>query len=307
IRIGDTVILYKAGDIIPAVLRVRLEERKESSVPYEFPTVCPECNSTLVHLMDEVAIRCVNPLCPAQLKEKLTHFVSRNAMNLDGVGPKVLNQLFELGLVHEVSDLYLLKKEELLTLEKVKEKSADKILKSIEASKGNSFERLLFGFGIRNIGSKAAKLLALHFGSLDALIVASEEEIQTIETIGGTVSDSIHQYFAKEEVKEMVEVLRQCGVNFDYLGKKPDLRLEKNSLFYGKTVVMTGTLHQYKRSDAKEKIESMGGSVTGSVSKKTDFVVAGTEAGSKLEKANLLGVTVLSEEDLDKAFLDAGV
>jgi DNA ligase (NAD+) len=302
IRLNDTVILYKAGDIIPAVARVVLDKRPKTSVPYEIPTHCPACGSHLVHLDEEVALRCLNPKCPAQIKEGLNHFVSRNAMNIDGLGPRVLEQLFEKELVADVADLYFLTEETLMTLDKIKEKSANNLYTSIQSSKENSVERLIFGLGIRHVGSKAAKILAEHFGSLPVITKASEEEITQIDSLGGVIAESIVAYFENEEVHELLVELEKAGVNFDYLGLTSADVAQIDSPFQGKTVVLTGKLETYNRNEAKAKIESLGGKVTGSVSKKTDVVVAGLEAGSKLTKAESLGVTIWSEADMIDAF-----
>ncbi|SJZ52451.1 DNA ligase (NAD+) [Pilibacter termitis] len=302
IRLNDTVILYKAGDIIPAVARVLVEKRGRASLPYEMPTHCPECESTLVHLEEEVALRCINPKCPAQIKEGLYHFVSRDAMNIDGVGPRILEQLFDKKMVADVADLYQLCEEDFLHLEKVKEKSAKNFYTAIQKSKDNSLERLLFGLGIRHVGNKAAKILAEHFETMEKMSKANAEEIASIDTIGGVIADSIVQYFANSEVHELMNELASAGVNLRYLGQKKSEILEVNSLFQGKTIVLTGTLEQYKRNVAKEKIESLGGKVTGSVSKKTDIVIAGAEAGSKLVKAEQLGIEVWSEKQMIEAF-----
>ena len=295
IRIGDTVVIHKAGDIIPEVTRVILDKRPEGLEPYEFPKECPSCSNPLVHLEEEVALRCMNPKCPALLKEGLTHFVSRDAMNMSGVGTRIIHQLFESGLVHDVADLYHLTMEQLLTLDKIKEKSAQKILQAIETSKQNSLERLLTGLGIRNVGSKAAKDLAIHFETMENLQKATVEELVAIEGLGLVIAHSVLAYFNQETVQEMLEELKIAGVNMRYLGKAKAVASE-DSLLAGKTVVLTGTLEQMTRQEAKEAIESLGGKVTGSVSKKTDLVIAGAQAGSKLTKAESLGILVWDEE-----------
>ncbi|MCD5003199.1 NAD-dependent DNA ligase LigA [Enterococcus saccharolyticus] len=301
IRLGDTVIIYKAGDIIPEVAKVVLDSRPADSQPYEIPTHCPICDSELVHLDEEVALRCINPKCPAQMKEGLSHFVSRNAMNIDGLGPRVLEQMYDKGLVKDVADLYFLKEEELLTLDKIKEKSANNILTAIEASKTNSVERLVFGLGIRHVGSKAAKILMEHFGDLRQLSHATVEEIANLHTMGTTIADSVVTYFENQEVHELLDELEKAGVNFNYLGVTTSQLEAVESPFKDKTVVLTGKLTKYTRQDAKERIESLGGKVTGSVSKKTDLVVAGEEAGSKLTKAESLGITVWDEDQMIEA------
>lgn len=297
IRIGDAVIIRKAGDIIPEVKQVLFDQRPEGLEPFTMPTHCPACGSELVRIDDEVALRCVNPRCFAQVAEGLSHFVSRNAMNIDGVGERVVSQLLREGLVKDVSDLYTLNKEELIALERMGEKSAQNLLDAIEASKKNSLERLLFGLGIRHVGAKAARLLAEEFESIDALMDATVEQLTAVFEIGDKMADSIVMYFEKEEVRELIERLRQLGVNVYYTGKKINTE-EIDSVFNGKTIVLTGKLSQLNRSEAQKKIEELGGKVTGSVSKKTDLVIAGEDAGSKLTKAEQLGIEVWNEERL---------
>lgn len=293
IRLGDYVIIKKAGDIIPEVVRSLPERRTGKEEPFDMPTHCPVCASELVRLDDEVALRCVNPQCPAQIREGLIHFVSRQAMNIDGLGEKVIAQLFEHGLVRSVADLYTLTKDELVALERMGEKSATNLLQAIEASKQNSLERLLFGLGIRHVGAKAAKTLAEHFETMERLQQATKEELTAIHEIGEKMADSIVTYFSKEEVKQLLERLRAYGVNMTYKGAKQTVDI--SSTFAGKTFVLTGTLQSMSRSEAKEAIEALGGKVTGSVSKKTDVVVVGEDAGSKLEKARQLGITIWDE------------
>ncbi|MBP2097503.1 NAD-dependent DNA ligase LigA [Enterococcus rivorum] len=298
IRLNDTVIIYKAGDIIPEVSQVLQEKRVETSVPYQIPTHCPVCNSELVHLDEEVALRCINPKCPAQIKEGLNHFVSRNAMNIDGLGPRVLEQMYDKQLVTDVADLYFLTEEQLMTLEKIKEKAANNIYTAIAASKDNSVERLIFGLGIRHVGAKAAKVVAEHFGDLRTISKASKEEVVALDSMGEIIADSLVTYFQNEEVHELLDELEKAGVNFEYKGIRKEQLAEVESPFKEKTVVLTGKLTHYTREEAKEKIESLGGKVTGSVSKKTDIVVAGEEAGSKLTKAQSLGIEVWDEQQM---------
>lgn len=298
IRLKDTVIIYKAGDIIPEVSKVLTEKRSDDSQPYPIPTHCPICDSELIHLDEEVALRCINPKCPAQLKEGLSHFVSRNAMNIDGLGPRVLAQMFDKGLINDAAGLYYLTEEQLLTLDKIKEKSAANLLQSIQASKNNSVERLIFGLGIRHVGAKAAKILAAHFGDLRSLQKAQETEIIALESIGTTIAESVVAYFANQEVHELLDEFEKGGVNFAYHGIRQADLSAVTSPFKDKTVVLTGKLSHFTREEAKEKIEQLGGKVTGSVSKKTDIVVAGEEAGSKLTKAQDLGVTVWEEAQM---------
>ncbi|HGF8121816.1 TPA: NAD-dependent DNA ligase LigA [Enterococcus faecium] len=301
IRLKDTVLIYKAGDIIPEVSQVVLDKRPKDSEEYQLPTHCPVCGSELVHLDEEVALRCINPKCPAQMKEGLNHFVSRNAMNIDGLGPRVLEQMYDKKLVADVADLYKLTEEELLTLDKIKEKSANNILTAIDNSKDNSVERLIFGLGIRHVGAKAAKILAEHFGDLETLSRSDYESIIALDTIGDIIADSVVTYFSNEEVHELMNELKQAGVNFEYKGLRSTQLQEVESPFKEKTVVLTGKLTRLTREEAKETIENLGGKVTGSVSKKTDIVVAGEDAGSKLTKAQELGIEVWTEDQMADA------
>ena len=301
IRLKDTVLIYKAGDIIPEVSQVVLDKRPKDSEEYQLPTHCPVCGSELVHLDEEVALRCINPKCPAQMKEGLNHFVSRNAMNIDGLGPRVLEQIYDKKLVADVADLYKLTEEELLTLDKIKEKSANNILTAIDNSKDNSVERLIFGLGIRHVGAKAAKILAEHFGDLETLSRSDYESIIALDTIGDIIADSVVTYFSNEEVHELMNELKQAGVNFEYKGLRSTQLQEVESPFKEKTVVLTGKLTRLTREEAKETIENLGGKVTGSVSKKTDIVVAGEDAGSKLTKAQELGIEVWTEDQMAEA------
>lgn len=295
IRIGDKVLIYKAGDIIPAVQRVLFDKRPDGLPEMEIPTNCPECHSELVHYEDEVALRCVNPLCPAQKREKLIHFASRAAMNIAGLGQSIVTALFEAELVEDVADIYKLSFEQLTALDKIQSKSAEKLLTAVEASKSNSAEKLLFGLGIRHIGGKVAKLLLERFGNLRRVAQATEEEIAEIPTLGAAVGEAIVSYFALEGAQKLLDELEAAGVNFDYLGA-----VLASGPLSGKTVVLTGKLSQLTRAEAKEKLESLGANVSGSVSKKTDLVLAGSDAGSKLSKAQDLGIEIWSEEDLVK-------
>jgi DNA ligase (NAD+) len=295
IMIGDYVVVKKAGDIIPEVVNVLPERRTGEEVPFAMPTHCPECESELVRLEGEVALRCMNPKCPAQIREGLIHFVSRQAMNIEGLGEKVIAQLFGEGLVHDVADLYTLTKEQLMNLERMGEKSATNLLNAIEASKQNSLERLLFGLGIRHVGAKAAKVLAEHFETMDRLQAATKEELMAIHEIGEKMADSIVTYFSKPEVTQLLNELRSYGVNMTYKGPKAVKATEAHSYFAGKTIVLTGKLETLSRNEAKEKIEQLGGKVTGSVSKNTDLVIAGVDAGSKLTKAQQLNIEIWDE------------
>ncbi|MEZ2657941.1 NAD-dependent DNA ligase LigA [Aneurinibacillus aneurinilyticus] len=295
IMIGDHVVVKKAGDIIPEVVAVKTDLRTGDEQPYHMPTHCPACASELVRLDEEVALRCINPQCPAQIREGIIHFVSRNAMNIDGVGEKVVIQLYEHELIRSVADLYYLDREVLLGLDRMGEKSVDNMLKAIETSKNNSLERLLFGLGIRFVGEKAARLLAQQFGTMEKLQQATEEEIISIHEIGVKIAESVVKYFDKPEVTETINRLREAGVNMEYKGPRLE-EVKTDSPFSGKTVVLTGTLEKVTRKEAQQLIEVRGGKVSGSVSKKTDLVVAGEAAGSKLAKANELGIEVIDEE-----------
>lgn len=294
IRKDDTVIVYKAGDIIPAVLRV-VESKRISEEKLDIPTNCPSCDSDLLHFEDEVALRCINPRCPAQIMEGLIHFASRDAMNITGLGPSIVEKLFAANLVKDVADIYRLQEEDFLLLEGVKEKSASKLYLAIQASKENSAEKLLFGLGIRHVGSKASQLLLQHFHSIENLAQADPEEVASIESLGGVIAKSLQTYFATEGSKILLDELKEAGVNLDYKGQT----VVANAALSGLTVVLTGKLERLKRSEAKSKLESLGAKVTGSVSKKTDLVVAGADAGSKLQKAQELGIEVRDEAWLE--------
>lgn len=291
IRIGDTVVVYKAGDIIPAVLNVVMSKRNQQEVML-IPKLCPSCGSELVHFEDEVALRCINPLCPNQIKERLAHFASRDAMNITGFGPSLVEKLFDAHLIADVADIYRLSIEDLLTLDGIKEKSATKIYHAIQSSKENSAEKLLFGLGIRHVGSKASRLLLEEFGNLRQLSQASQESIASIDGLGGVIAKSLHTFFEKEEVDKLLEELTSYNVNFNYLGK----RVSTDAQLSGLTVVLTGKLEKMTRNEAKEKLQNLGAKVTGSVSKKTDLIVAGSDAGSKLTKTQDLGITIQDED-----------
>ncbi|WP_125394422.1 NAD-dependent DNA ligase LigA [Streptococcus oralis] len=294
IRKDDTVIVYKAGDIIPAVLRV-VESKRVSEERLDIPTNCPSCDSQLLHFEDEVALRCINPRCPAQIMEGLIHFASRDAMNIIGLGPSIVEKLFAANLVKDVADIYRLKEDDFLLLEGVKEKSASKLYQAIQASKENSAEKLLFGLGIRHVGSKASQLLLQHFHSIENLAQADPEEVASIESLGSVIAQSLQTYFATEGSKILLDELKEAGVNLDYKGQT----VVADAALSGLTVVLTGKLERLKRSEAKSKLESLGAKVTGSVSKKTDLVVAGADAGSKLQKAQELGIEVRDEAWLE--------
>ena len=294
IRKDDTVIVYKAGDIIPAVLRV-VESKRVSEEKLDIPTNCPSCDSQLLHFEDEVALRCINPRCPAQIMEGLIHFASRDAMNITGLGPSIVEKLFAANLVKDVADIYRLKEDDFLLLEGVKEKSASKLYQAIQASKENSAEKLLFGLGIRHVGSKASQLLLQHFHSIENLAQANPEEVASIESLGSVIAKSLQTYFATEGSKILLDELKEAGVNLDYKGQT----VVADAALSGLTVVLTGKLERLTRSEAKSKLESLGAKVTGSVSKKTDLVVAGADAGSKLQKAQELGIEVRDEAWLE--------
>lgn len=294
IRIGDTVIVYKAGDIIPAVLRV-VESKRSSQEVMAIPTLCPSCQSPLMHYEDEVALRCINPHCPSQIMNRLEHFASRDAMNIAGLGSSIVIKLFKTGFVKDVADIYRLTAENLLQLEGFKEKSAQKLYQAIQSSKNNSAEKLLFGLGIRHVGSKASKILVTKFGHLEALAQAQVEDIAEIEGLGQVIAQSLVSYFTSQGAKELLVELKEAGVNLAYKGQVA----VTDGLLSGMTVVLTGKLERLKRSEAKAKLESLGANVAGSVSKKTDLVVAGVDAGSKLTKAQELDIEVKDEAWLE--------
>lgn len=298
IRLGDTVLLHKAGDIIPEISRVIMEKRPADSEEYQIPTQCPVCESKLVHLDGEVALRCVNPMCSAQIKEGLAHFASRNAMNIDGLGPKIIEQLWDKKLVRDFADLYRLNEEQLLTLDKFGEKSATNLLTSIDNSRHNSVERLLFGLGIRHVGAKVARLIAEKFGSLDAVMKASAEDIAAVDTIGPTIGDSVATYFANTQVHQLIQELKDVQVNMEYTAAS---HVNPSSEWSGQRVVLTGKLAMFTRGEAKEWLEEHGAQVTGSVSKKTNLLIAGEKAGSKLQKAQELGIPIWDEQRFSQA------
>lgn len=294
IRKDDTVIVYKAGDIIPAVLRV-VESKRVSEEKLDIPTNCPSCESKLLHFEDEVALRCINPRCPAQIKEGLIHFASRDAMNIAGLGPSIVEKLFAANLVKDVADIYRLTVENFLLLDGIKDKSAQKLYQAIQSSKENSAEKLLFGLGIRHVGSKASQLLLQHFHSIESLAQANPEEVASIENLGSVIAQSLQSYFETEGAKILLRELKELGVSLDYKGQV----VTADAALSGLTVVLTGKLERLNRSEAKNKLESLGAKVTGSVSKNTDLVVAGVDAGSKLQKAQELGIEIRDEAWLE--------
>jgi len=295
IRIGDQVVVKKAGDIIPEVVRPVVEARTGEERPFRMPERCPECASPLVKLDEEVAWRCINPECRAHLREGLIHFVSRNAMDISGLGEKVITQLFEAGLLRSPADLYALRKEDLLLMERMGEKSVANLLSAIERSKANPLSRLIFALGIRHVGEKAARTLAERFETMDRLMQATEEELMAIDEIGPKIAQSVRAYFAQPNVQDMLERLRRAGVNMRQPKKEAPAQAAEHP-FRGKTVVLTGTLASMTRQEAAALIESFGGKVSGSVSRKTDWVVVGENAGSKLQRAQELGVAIMDEE-----------
>lgn len=298
VRPGDQVLIRKAGDIIPEVIRVLFDKRPEGSRPYTIPTHCPVCESDLVHLEEEVALRCVNPQCPAQVVEKMTHFVSRNAMNIEGIGEKVVRQLYDEGLIRDVGDFYLLKKEDLIELERFGEKSAGNVVQAVDASRSNSLERLIFGLGIRHVGSKASLLLARNFKSMVNLMQADPEDLLEVEGIGEIIVDSILNFFQLEETRKLIDKLKNLQVNMKYLDDQTEIEESVVRRFEGKTIVLTGKLEAMTREELTELIQDAGGKVTGSVSKKTDLLIAGENAGSKLTKARELDIDIWSEAEL---------
>lgn len=291
IKIGDSVLIQKAGDIIPEVVKVLANERDGSEREFTMPAHCPVCGSDVVREEGEAAHRCTGLDCPAQLQRHIEHFVSRNAMNVEGLGPSIIEQMLARELIAHAADIYYLDAEEVAQMDKMGEKSADNLLRAIEVTKQNDVSRLIYALGIRHVGERAGKLLAKRFGSLDKLMHATKEELVAVDEIGEIMADSILAFFADPKNLASIEKLRGAGVNFT-AHEQPETDLR----FAGKTFVLTGTLPTYKREEAKEIIERFGGKVSGSVSKKTDFVLAGEEAGSKLDKANALGVAVIDEE-----------
>lgn len=294
IKIGDTVVVQKAGDIIPEVLNVVTEKRTGEERDFVMPARCPVCGAETLREEGEAAVRCTGGECPAQLARNIIHYTSRDAMDIEGLGPAVVNRLLEKGLIKSVADLYSLKAEELEGLEKMGKRSAAKLISAIDASKGRPLSDLIFALGIRHVGSRGGVRLAERFKTLDALIGASAEEIAAVEDMGEITAAGVKKFFAQEQNMDIVEGLRRAGVNF----VQPEAEGNENGVFKGKTFVLTGTLPTMKRAEASALIEKNGGKVSSSVSKKTDFVLAGEEAGGKLDKANALGVKVISEEEL---------
>ncbi len=290
IRIGDKIIIRKAGDIIPEV--VKSVSHADNSTPYEMPSFCPSCGAKTVHDEREVAVRCINANCQAQLLRSIIHFVSRDAMDIEGAGEAIVEQLLKEGIIASYTDLFLLKKEKIAALEKMGDKSADNLLAAIEHSKQNNLDRLIFSLGIKNVGSRASMLIADHFETIDAIMEATVEEIETIDGIGSVMANNITEFFANESNKEAIKKLIDYGVNGRYKKEVSSSKLE------GKSFVVTGSFDSYTRDDLKALIEKNGGKMLSSVSKKTDFLVAGEKAGSKLVKATTLGIKIINDSDL---------
>lgn len=296
IRIGDRVLINKAGEIIPEVLRVVTEKRTGAEKEVEIPTKCPDCGWSVERKGAEAAIRCTNPHCPALGREGLIHFVSREAMNIEGCGPSVINALLDAGLVRDAADLYSLKKEDILKLERMGERSADKLLAAIAASKANELDKLLFALGIRHVGAKVARTLAVEFGSMEALLTAEAEQLAAIRDIGAVIAESVVTWLSVPTNRDLLERLAAAGLTMTFTAPASS----EDNPFFGKTLVFTGTMPTLGRAEAKTMAQDVGAKVSGSVSKKTDYVIAGAEAGSKLEKAQALGVTVLDEAEFLK-------
>lgn len=305
LRINDIVSLHKAGDIIPEVTAVMIDQRREPTEKLSIPKKCPACHTDLERIEGEVAIRCINPNCPAQRLAQISHFVSRQAMNIVGLGERIIHQMLENQLIQDIADLYYLTKEDLLTLDKIKEKSANNLYQAIQASKSNSLERLLFGLGIRHVGAKAARLIAQKFGTIEAISRISPEEISDIDGIGPMISKSLVQYFNQADSQQLIDKLKRAGVQMSFHGQSSSI--DPSSEWVGKTVVLTGTLSHYTRTEAKEILESLGASVTNSVSSKTDLLIAGEQAGSKLVKAESLKIKIIDEATFVQKLAESGV
>ncbi|WP_353892704.1 NAD-dependent DNA ligase LigA [Proteinivorax hydrogeniformans] len=295
IRIGDTVVVQKAGDIIPEIVEVIKEKRSGNEQKVKMPKTCPACEKEAVRLPKEAALRCINPKCDAQIKERIIHFASRGAMDIEGLGPAVVNQLHQSNLINDVADLYTIDIGDLTKLERFGEKSAQNLVEAVENSKKQPLSRLLFGLGIRFVGQKAARLIAEHFQNLDKIVESNHEQLEEIPEIGEKIAVSVNDFFSQKQALELVDRLKKIGVNT----KQPKTEVVQSELS-GKNVVLTGSLNQLSRKEAKEKIQQLGGTVTGSVSKKTDIIIAGENAGSKLEKGKELGVKIESENYLVK-------
>ncbi|WP_432371813.1 NAD-dependent DNA ligase LigA [Staphylococcus chromogenes] len=296
IRIGDEVVVKKAGDIIPEVVRVILDRRPENTEKYHMPTHCPSCGHELVRIEGEVALRCINPKCQAQLIEGLKHFVSRQAMNIDGLGTKIIEQLYSHELIKDVADIFYLKKEDLLPLERMGEKKVDNLMQAIENAKSQSLEHLLFGLGIRHLGVKASRVLAEKYETMDRLMQVTENELVEIYDVGEKLAQSFVTYMGNEDIRTLIDKLETQQVNMSYTGQKTS-QIEGHPEFQGKTIVLTGKLEQMTRNEASEWLQRQGAKVTSSVTKSTDLVIAGKDAGSKLTKATSLGTTIWNEQE----------
>lgn len=305
VRLEDTITVHKAGDIIPEVTGVILDKRPQGAEPLFIPTHCPECDHELVRINEEVALRCINPLCPAQQIAQWIHFVSRDAMNISGIGEKMIQQFLKQKLVQTFPDLYRLTKEDFLTLERVGEKTAQNMYDAIQQSKENSLERLLFGLGIHHIGSKAALLIAQRFETMDRIQQATAEEISDIDGIGDIISQSLVMYMSDTDHQEMIQQFKELGVNLNYLGMTQEDLQEQDNFWTDKTIVLTGTLEQLTRNEAKQRLQALGAKVTGSVSSNTDILVAGEKAGSKLTRAQELGIEVYTEDIFMKQLIES--
>lgn len=299
IRIGDNVVIQKAGEIIPEVVEVVFNKRDGSEIEFKMPSVCPACGEKVVRLEGEAAVKCVNISCPAQLKRNIIHFASRDAMNIEGMGPRVIDLLMDNNLLLDASDIYYLEEEKLLNLPRMGKKSVENLLSSIEKTKNNHISKLIFGLGIRYIGSKAAKNLANYFKSIEKLQGAKYDELIQVPEIGSKMAESIIDFFEDEKNQEVLKRFKTAGLKFEELADEAEENIS-NNIFEGKTFVLTGTLNKYNRNSATEIIESLGGKVSSSVSKKTSYLLAGSDAGSKLKKAQEIGVTILSEEDFEE-------
>lgn len=297
IRLGDNVIIQKAGDVIPEIVEAVVEDREGEEKVFEMPKLCPACSAPVERVDGEVAVRCTNVACPAQQRRAIQHFVSRDAMNIDGLGPQIIASLLDNGLIHDAADLYYLKYEDIISLERMGDKSAKNLLNAIENTKANDIDRLINALGIRFVGQKSAKNLAKYFGSMDSIAKASKEELLQVEDVGEKMADTIFDFFKNDKNINFIHKLKEAGVNMDSASKS-DLD-KKPQIFEGLTFVLTGTLTKYKRDDVADIIESFGGKVTGSVSKKTSIVLAGEDAGSKLKKAQDLGIKIIDEDEFE--------
>lgn len=296
LKIGDTVVIQKAGDVIPEIVEVKKDKRTGNEKEFEMPRICPVCGAEAVREEGESAIRCTGIECPAKLVRNLEHFVSREAMNIDGLGEKIIVQLLENNLIENIADIYTLTIDEIASLKKNGKKFAQNLINSINTSKGNDLYRLITALGIRHVGAKASKILARKYRTMEALSMATAEELSTINDIGPIVANSIREFFDQEQTKDLLEKLKQAGVNMESLEQEENI----DNRFEGKTFVLTGSLEKYSRNEAADIIEKFGGKTSGSVSKKTDYVLAGEEAGSKLAKAEKLGITIINENQFEE-------